>query len=285
MIGGIGIRKVAAVLSFAVLAGGLGCEEAMQPADPDAKMREIYFLSYLPGQVDPVGLYVEQALGQQKSIFTAEQYAVAEKVVHEQMSAEKLEAATLKRLAAQPQREYLDEGLAWLNTPNVRKFMAKKSAAWSPTGLQEMKVYLEKEPQNPPSERRLALIERYDTATNSSGLTAETMLLSAYGVAVMHDALQPTDQRLGPQKLQDSMATQRSVLTPIFKETSTVAHKFAFGDLSDDELEEIVVFAESNPGQWLYTTISTTFLNGVLESTANLGSLFLAALPEPPPTS
>jgi len=282
MIGRNGVRKVAALAFCAALGFGLGCEKAMETADPDAQMREIYFLSYLPGQVEPVGAYVEQALGQQKPLFTEEQYSVAEAVVKRELSPEKIEAATLERLAEQPQREYLDEGLAWLKTPPVRKFMAMRSSAWSPAGLVEMKAYMEQEQQNPPSPERIALIERYDAATNSSGLTAETMLLAAYGVAVMHDALQPPEKRLGPQKLQESMASQRAVLAPIFKETSIVAHKFAFSSLSDEQVAEIVEFAESNPGQWLYTTISTTFLNALLQSTANLGTLFLAALPEPP---
>jgi hypothetical protein len=282
MFGRNGVRKIAALLSSATLAGILGCEEAMKPADPDAAMREIYFLSYLPGEVQPVSTYVQQALGQQRHLFSPEQFAVAESVVKKQMDSAMLEAATLERLAEQPQREYLEEALEWLKTPVVRKFMSLRSAAWSPSGLEEMKTYMLGEQENPPSERRLELIARYDEATNSSGLTAETMLLTAYGVAVMRDAIQPLEDRKGPKELQDSMATQRSVLKPIFKETSTVAHKFAFSQASDDEVEAIVTFAESNPGQWLYTTISTTFLNALLESTANLGTLFVAALPEAP---
>lgn len=282
MIGRFGVRKIAALLWCTALATGLGCEKAMETADPNAQMREIYFLSSLPGQVAPVRLYVEQALGQQRSLFSEEQFEIAESVVSNQMSAEKLEAATLKRLTEQPQREFMQEGLDWLKTPVVRKFMSLRSSAWSPAGLQQMKTYMEHEQQNPPSAERLALIERYDTATNSSGLTAETMLLAAYGVAVMHDTLQPIEARLGPQKLQESMASQRSVLGPIFKETSMVAHKFAFSQASDEEVAAIVEFSESDAGQWLFTTMSTTFLNAALESTANLGTLFIAALPEPP---
>ena len=96
--------------------------------------------------------------------------AVAESVVKKEISAKKIEFTTLERLAEQPQREYLEEALEWLKTPVDRKFMSLKSSAWSPDGIQEMKTYIESERENPPSERRMALIERYDEATNSSGL-------------------------------------------------------------------------------------------------------------------
>jgi len=261
----------------------MSCEQAMEPADPNAKMREIYFLSFLPGQVQPVETYVLQALDQQQQLFTPEQLKIGRQVVSEATRADKLEALTVERLAEQPQREFLDEGLEWLKTPPVRKFMALAAATWTADGMDDMKQYFLSEAENPPSDERMALIERYDQATNYSGLSAETMLLAAYGVAVMHDSLQPVEERVGPKKLQDEMATQRPVLTPIFKETSIVAHKFAFSQSTDEEVKAIVEFAESIPGQWLYTTISTTFLNAVLEATANLGGQFVAALPEEQP--
>jgi len=226
--------------------------------------------------------YVLQALGQQRTLFTEEQFNIAEKVITENTRAEKIEALTLKYLTEQTQRDFLDESLEWLKTPPVRKFMALKSVAFTPESMEDMKEYFLKEAENPPSAERMALIERYDEATNYSGLAPETMLLTAFGVAVIHDSLLPPEERLGAKKLQDSTATQRSVLKPIFKETSIVAHKFAFSQSTDEEVRSIVEFAESNPGLWLYTTISATFLNAVLEATAGLGPNFLAALPETP---
>ena len=254
----------------------------MQPADPDIGMRQIYFLSYLPGQVTPVLGYVQQALEQQRENFTDEQFAIAESLVERQLKSEVLEAAILQRLADQPHREYLDESIAWLNLPTVRKFMALQATAWSPRGQQEMRAHIEQELANPPSEQRLELIERYDQATHSSSVMAETMLLAAYGVAVIHDSLKPPDERLGASGLQDAIGPQRAVLKPIFKETSNLAHRFAFSQASDDEIESMVLFAESDAGQWFFSTISSNYLNALLEATANLGDLFRAAYPESP---
>jgi hypothetical protein len=158
--------------------------------------------------------------------------------------------------------------------------MAERASAWSPTGPMQMKSFIEQLRHNPPSQRRLALIEQYDEATKASGFATETMLLAGYGVSVMYDALKPVGERMGPQKLRDSIPTQRGVLIPIFKETSAIAAAYAFRDISDDELESFVKFAASQPGQWLYATTSTTFLDALLGKTANLGTLFLAALPD-----
>lgn len=273
-----GFGQIATFLMSAALATGLGCTEE-EPADPNAAIREIYYLSDLQGQVQPIAIYAEQALDQQTAIFTSEQREIARAVIEKELNAKKVEAAILQRLADQPQREHLDAARKWLQTPAVEDFMQSKMMSWSPAGLQEMKAFVESQQGKPVNERREALIERFDKATNASGLAAETMLLSAYGIAVMHDVLQPVDERSGPEALRESMASQRNVLKPIFKETSAVSARFAFRNLSDDEVEAFVDFLESPPGQWLYSTTQSTFLNGLLGITANLGSIYIAALP------
>jgi hypothetical protein len=273
-----GFQKLAAAFSVAALALGTGCAEK-ESADPNAAMREIYYLSDLPGQVDPLERYAEQALAQQQAEFTPVQFEIAREVIARELGAKNVEQAVLQRLAEQSQREHLDAALAWLKRPEVAEIMRAKSTAWSTEGQLEMKAFFEGEGGEPPPASRQALIERYDAATNTSALAAETMLLSAYAVAVMHDALKPPDEQQGPAKLRDAMAAQRNVLKPIFKATSSVSTRFAFRNLTDDEIEEFLEFVESPPGQWLYATTSTSFLNGLLGITANLGGVYVAKLP------
>jgi hypothetical protein len=273
-----GFERITGFLMSVALATGLGCSKD-EAVDPNAGIREIYYLSDLQGQVQPISIYAEQTLDQQTTLFTPEQREIARQVIQRELSAKKIEQAVLERLADQPQREHLDAAREWLKTPAVEKFMQSKVIAWTPAGLQEMKVFVESQQGKPVNERREALIERYDKATKSSDREAETMLLAAYGVAVMHDVLQPIDQRTGPEELRQAMTTQRGVLKPIFKETSAVAARFAFRDQSDDEVEAFVGFLESPAGQWLSNTTQSTFLNGLLGTTANLGSIYFAALP------
>jgi len=273
-----GFSQITAFLMSAALATGLGCADE-EPVDPNAGIREIYYLSDLQGQVWPIETYAGQALDQQVSVFTPEQREIARVVIQKELNPKKIEAAVLQRLSDQPQREHLDAARKWLRTPIVEEFMKSKIMAWSPPGLQEMKIFVESQQGKPVNESREALIERFDKGTNSSGLAAETMLLSAYGVAVMHDVLQPEDKRKGPEALRESMASQRNLLKPIFKETSAVAARFAFRNQSDAEIEAFVDFVESPAGEWLYSTTQSTYLNSLLGISANLGSIYLAALP------
>jgi len=94
----------------------------------------------------------------------------------------------------------------------------------------------------------------------------------------------PNIENLGPEALLDSMNSQRSLLEPIFEETSAMTSLFAFRDLSDEELEALVIFAESAAGRWYHGTTSSVFLETLRETTASLGDTFIVALLAQPPS-
>ena len=283
MIAGTGVRGFAALLLASTSVWSQGCSDTT-PADPKAGMREIYYLSDLPGQIPSVHSIVEGALAERDSQFTAEQLEIAKQVIREQFASEKLEKRVLEFLEQQALREHLGETLEWLRTPLGRKIVQARIAIHSPVGSAEMTRFVEQKEVNPPSRKRLELIERYDAAALLSGMASETVLLSAYGIAVMVDALKPEGERLGPEALLDSMNSQRSLLEPIFEETSAMTSLFAFRDLSDEELEALVIFAESAAGRWYHGTTSSVFLETLRETTASLGDTFIVALLAQPPS-
>ena len=88
----------------------------------------------------------------------------------------------------------------------------------------------------------------------------------------------PNACRTGPEALMKSLNSQRELLKPIFEETSAVTSLFAFRNLSDEEIEALVAFSESEAGQWYHGTTSSAFLETLHETTASLGDAFLAAL-------
>jgi hypothetical protein len=271
-----GVRGFAALLFATASVWSQGCSDTT-PTDPNAGMRELYYLSDLPGQIPPLRTVVEGALEERHSQFTAEQLEIAKQVVREQFASEKLEKRVLESLDKQTEREYLDETLQWLRTPLGRKIVQARIAIHSPVGSAEMTRFVEQKEVNPPSPKRLELIERYDDAALSSAMASETVLLSAYGIAVMVDAMKPEGERMRPEAMLDSMNSQRSLLEPIFEETSAMTSLFAFRDLSDEELEDLVVFAESAAGRWYHRTTSSVFLDTLRETTANLGKTLVAA--------
>ena len=281
MFGDTGVRGFAALLAATALMGGLGCSDPA-PSDPNAAIREIYYLSDLPGQVQPMAGYVEIALNQQRKEFTPEQLKIASWTVREVLSAERLEKKVLDELEEQTEREPLDAALEWLRTPLVKKIMQTRIAASGPAGTAEMKFFIEKLRTNPPSEKRVKLVERYDQAGRVSILAIETMLLSGYAVAVMYDALKPAEEREGPAALRESMKSQRALLIPVFKETAALTSLFVFRDISDEELESFVLASEGEVGKWYYATIWSVFLNAVLDFTANLGDVFVKTLESQP---
>jgi hypothetical protein len=276
-----GIRDFAALLLATALVWSQGCSEPT-PADPNAGMRDIYSLSDLSGRIRSILDYANEALAKQRAQFTEEQLEIAKQVIREQFASERLGRRVLEFLEKRAEREYLDETLEWLETPLGEKIMRVKIASYSPADPAEMASFIEETRADPPSQKRLDLIERYDAAAHLSRMTSETVLLSAYGVAVMADSLKPEAERRGPKALQTSMISKRALLKPIFKETSAVASLFTFRDLSDEELETFVIFSESEAGRWYHETTSSVFLGTLFETTANLGSALVAALPAQP---
>jgi hypothetical protein len=214
MLGDSGIGKLAAWVLGVALAWSQGCSES-PPAKPDAGASEAYHLSYLPGQIQTALDSIDGAFQSQRTRFTAAQLAVAKQVLEEQLIPEKLEKRTLERLAESAAPGFLDATLEWLRTPHVQRIVQARIAAESPTGVAEMKGFFDQKQANPPSEKRLELIERYNRATRLSRLAEETVLLSGYGVAVMADAVAPAAERLGPEAVRESMDNRRTLLSSL----------------------------------------------------------------------
>ena len=272
-----GIRFSAALFLAAALAWSQGGSNAAR-AQPNAGPREIYQLSDLSGRVQLVLGYANEALAKRQAQFTAEQLEVAKQVIREQFAAEKLERRLLQILEKRAGGEYRNDALEWLRTPLGRKIMQVRIASYAPVDPAEMADFAEQKRANPPSQKRLDLIERYSDSALLSSMESMTVLLASYGVAAMVDALKPEGERLGPEALMKSMNSQRALLKPIFEETSAVTSLFAFRNLSDEEIEALVAFSESEAGQWYHGTTSSAFLETLHETTASLGDAFLAAL-------
>jgi hypothetical protein len=281
MFGESGIRKFATLLCAATLTWCLACSETT-PVEPNPAMDEIYWLSDLQGQIETVVEYTNGALDPQREQFTAEQFEVAKQLVREQFAAKKLTQMTLARLQAEGSSPFVDEALAWLQTPTVRKVMKAKGATWSPTGLAGMKSVVDQRKQDPPSEKRLELVERYDQAAGQSEVVQSTIQMSGLAVAVMADSLEPAPEQQGIPALQASMNARRKLIKPFFKEMSIVTSLVYFHDLSEEEIEAFVAFSESEAGRWYYETTSSAFLDTLQEVAEDLGRVFVAALQAQP---
>jgi hypothetical protein len=276
-----GIRHCAALLAATAAVSLQGCSEP-QPKDPNAGVREIYALSDLPARIAHVVDYANEALAKQREQFAEEPFEIAKRVIREQLAPERLEEQVLESLAERAEREHVEVALEWLESPLGEKVVRDRAASYEPADPEEVASFVEGTRVNPPSRKRLELIERYGAAAHLSRMTSESVLLSAYGVAVMVDSLKPEPERQGPQALKASMISKRALLEPIFQETSAVSSLFAFRDLSDEELGTLVSFSESESGRWYHDTTSSVFLDALLDTTANLGSALLVALAAQP---
>jgi hypothetical protein len=281
MLGDDGIRMFAVLLLAISLVWSTGCSES-PPADPNAGMRELYDLSDLPRQVQPLAAFIESTLEQQRAQFTSEQFEVAKQVIRTQFNPDDLAGQARDRVEKQPQRDLLGATLESLRSPAVRNVIQAKVTVLRPSRAEEMKAFFEQERASPATQKRRELIERYDRSARASSIAAEIMLLSANCVTVMANALTPPEERLGPAALRKSTIERQKLLEPIFEEMTLVVSLFGFRNISDEELESFVTFSESEAGKWYYEITSAALLGTLRDITANLDTVFIAALPTRP---
>jgi len=284
MLRGWGTRTAAVLLLTGSALWSAGCSDAL-PSQKDRIAREIYDRSELPVEVRlPVG-YVEGALAEsrRRTTFDPGQFEVAQRVVRERFAAAAVEKDVLRRLAARCESEHQEAVLAWLQSPLATRFMAARLAASDPAaGPAEMKVFVETERASSAAAQRLALVERFNAAARVADISAENILQSAFGVAVMLDALRPAGERLGPDAIRQSMTLRRELLIPIFQATAAIRSRFIFRSFSDSDLEAVVQFAESDAGVWYYETMSTVLRETLEGIAAELGDAYAAALAADP---
>jgi len=270
-----------AALAVTAFGLGLSCSDG-KTANSETEARETLFESALSGQVKPVAELAYQALTRSRRQLTDEQFAVAEKIVRREFGEEKLEHRILTRLADASQNEHLEAVLDWLRSPLGERVSNAWVAASDPATLSAMKSFVEEKNANPPSRRRVELIERFNESALTSEISSNTLLLAALGAAVMVDAIRPADQRIGPEELRASTDARQQLVIPIFNEMSSIVYLLVFRDFSDEELEAVVQFAESDDGRWYYQTTASALVESLLETANGIGETYVAALSKKP---
>jgi len=168
-----------------------------------------------------------------------------------------------------------EQYLTQLNSPLAQQMAALERLPNQAENQAAFQTYASQLQSSPAAAPRQALIERLDTANNTTGFSVElqTALFKAVFAAV--DPILDDDMKLSEGEL-DKMVTE--VRESLHKDTQFRTHAsylFAFKDLTDAELNSYVELCESSQHRWAIQLLGNAMVSALNQS-GERAALFMA---------
>ena len=157
--------------------------------------------------------------------------------------------------------------LGFLRSPLVRAMTQLEVEADAPEAEPELRAFALRLRSTPPDPARLALVQRLDVAARQTELSMAFMLSSLRSLAAIANVALPPNQRRTPEQVEKELATARSQLEHVAKETVSVRGLFTYRSVADDDLRAYVEFHESEMGRW-FMDLLTRAMTGAVERSA-----------------
>jgi uncharacterized protein DUF4124 len=256
--------------------------EVVKPAPP---VQEQDYKKYLPPAVVPrsgptrvddmlelsgvrahlVGLArgIAKELRPAPGIMSAKDQASIDRVLAKSLRPEALYGLMREAFIPQIDRTNLEATAAWLRSPLGRRITMLEVATVDPSFEQKVADYNEEIKANRPSDRRVELIWRLDWVMGSSDSSADLYATLSRGVTKAVSAAGPPERRLRPGQIDEQVAEIRTRVRQPLSAAHHEATRYAYRDLSDDELTAYVVFASSDAGRWYHHALHKAMISAV----------------------
>ena len=256
--------------------------EVVKPATP---VQEQDYKKYLPPAVVPrsgptrvddllelsgvrahlVGLArgIAKELRPAAGIMNAKDQASIDRVLAKSLRPEALYGLMREAFIPQIDRTNLEATAAWLRSPLGRRITMLEVATVDPSFEQKVADYNEEIKANRLSERRVELIWRLDWEMGSSDSSADLYATLSRGVTKAVSAAGPPERRLRPGQIDEQVAEIRARVSKPLSAAHHEATRYAYRDLSDDELTAYVVFASSDAGRWYHNAMHKAMISAV----------------------
>lgn len=234
-----------------------------EPTARDA-MQELYELSHLAAQVASTAELVSQGLVQQRGRVAPETLDAALRSVRRAYDARALEKTVLANLEARYDARHAPTALTWLQSPlgrRITRLEAESATAEAAGALQEFARALENEP---PSPERVAAAKRFDEALETTHFTVELTIATSLGIAIALGATLPAERRSDPEEMRARIESRREEFHSMFRPMSVVSFLYTYRDLSQEEIDAYLAFAETDAGRWYTGATTGAFLESMM---------------------
>ena len=232
-------------------------------------MRELYGISHLAAKVASTAELVSQGLAQQRGRVAPGNLEAALRSVRRAYDAGALEEAVLASLEARYDARYEPAARAWLQSPRGRRITRLEADSSTPeaaNALQEFALALKKTPASP---ERAAAARRLDGALKTTEFTVELAVAASIGIAIALDATLPAERRSNREEMRARIESRREKFRSMFRPMSVVSFLYTYRDLSQEEIDAYLEFAETDAGRWYTDATTGAFLE--VMTAASLG--------------
>ncbi|MBW1799739.1 MAG: hypothetical protein JRJ85_03310 [Deltaproteobacteria bacterium] len=164
----------------------------------------------------------------------------------------KIKGKLLEQIAENMDPLRAREVLEWLESPLGLRITALEENASTKTVERNRAAFAKNIRNDPPDPERLALYGRFEKAVGTAEAVADLITVSYEGIARGVNKTMPVDTRMDSETIERELANTRSAALDKYRESSKIDFLFTYRDLSDEELETYLAFAESKVGRWYH---------------------------------
>ena len=205
--------------------------------------------------------------------------ATVDRILAQSLRHETVYGAVREAFLPQVDRLSLEGTAAWLRTPVGRKIVALETASSQPGAEQKVAEYTTVVKTNPPSARRLELLQRLDWVTGANETSADLVAAIARGLSTAVSAAGPPESRLRPGQIEDRAAQVRARASETLREVRTMSMLYTYQTLEDEEVSEYVRFSGSDAGRWYNTAMRKALVGAVGKAVEQTVTELVRAVP------
>lgn len=262
------MRKLGVPVLVLALMTTLGVPLAQSAASPaDLVVEEVLERSGITRQIAQIQGHLAAQGNQRLSQVDPKDQAAVTDVLRRAFHPEAIHAAVKETFVADFDQQRAAGALAWLRSPVSRRLVDLEVAASSPEAMQGMQEFAGRLQNSPPTEKRLALVQGLDDATEATALTLDLVTTAVRGIASAVDPMLPPEKRLKEGDLEEFRRGSSHTL----RMTNLVMMLFAYRAASDDELFVYLQFYRSDAGQWLVRSYRKGLLNAIAGASRRAG--------------
>lgn len=258
--------------------------KAMIPTIPlpkagPTKIDELLELSGARAQLVGLAARVAADLRPAPGQMSSTDMAAIDRILTQSLRHEAVYGAVRDAFLPQVDRTSLETTAAWLRTPVGRKIIALEVASSQPGAEQKVVEYTAGVRANPPSARRLELLQRLDWVTGANETSADLVAAIARGLSTAVSAAGPPESRLRPGQIEDRAAQARARASETLREVRTMSMLYTYQTLEDDELSEYVRFSGTDAGRWYNTAMRKALVEAIGKAVEQTVTELVRAVP------
>ena len=249
------------------------------PKSGPTKIDELLELSGARAQLVGLVARVAADLRPPPGQMSAADMATIDRTLAQSLRHEAVYGAVRDAFLSQVDRPNLETTAAWLRTQVGRKIIALEIASSQPGAEQKVAEYTAVVKANPPTARRLELLQRLDWVTGANETSADLVAAIARGLSTAVSAAGPPESRLRPGQIEDRAAQVRARANETLREVRTMSMLYTYQTLEDDELSEYVRFSGTDAGRWYNTAMRKALVGAIGKAVEQTVTELVRAVP------